>query len=104
MAIVKNAVTAMEASMTKAQIHRAHAEAEKEILSMKLAELRERQGIKQSDINAFSQTAISKLERRKDMKLSTLIEYLDGIGMGLEIKVYPKNSKSSQKSEILLRV
>ena len=104
MAIVKNAVKAMEASMTADQVHRARAEAEREILSMRLAELRERRGIKQTDISAFSQTAISKLERRKDMKLSTLIEYLEGIGMGLEIRVYPKDAKGSHKTETLLKV
>jgi len=104
MAIVKNAVKAMEASMTADQVHRARAEAEREILSMRLAELRERRGIKQTDISAFSQTAISKLERRKDMKLSTLIEYLEGIGMGLEIRVYPKDAKGSTKAETLLKV
>ena len=104
MAIVKNAVKAMEASMTADQVHRAHAEAEREILSMRLAELRERRGIKQTDISTFSQTAISKLEKRKDMKLSTLIEYLEGIGMGLEIRVYPKDGKGAHKAETLLKV
>lgn len=104
MAIVKNAVKAMEAVMTEEQIHRAHASAEREILAMKLAELRERRGVKQTDISTFSQTAVSKLEKRKDMKLSTLIEYLDGIGMGLEIRVYPKNSKGTGKAETLLKV
>lgn len=103
MAIVKNAVQAMEASMLVDQVHHAHAVAEREILSMRLAELRERRGIKQTDISAFSQTAISKLERRKDMKLSTLIEYLEGIGMGLEIRVFPKGSKDSLKTETLLK-
>lgn len=104
MVIVKNAVKAMEGMMTKDQIHRAHTAAEREILAMKLAELRERRGVKQTDISAFSQTAISKLEHRKDMKLSTLIEYLEGIGMGLEIRVYPKNSKGTAKTETLLKV
>ncbi len=104
MAIVKNAVKAMEASMTPEHIHRARAEAEREILSIRLAELRERRGIKQTDIAAFSQTSISKLERRKDMKISTLIEYLEGIGMGLELRVYPKDGKDSCKTETLLRV
>ena len=38
------------------------------------------------------------------MKLSTLIEYLQGIGMGLEIRVYHKGAKRAGKKEILLRV
>jgi len=104
MAIVENAVRAMEAGMKADQIHRARAEAEREILSIRLAGLRERRGIKQTEIPAFSQTAISKLERRKDIKLSTLIEYLEGIGMGMEIRVYPKDGRETQATETLLKV
>ena len=104
MAIVKNAIKAMEATMTPEQIHLARAEAEREILAIRLAELRERRGIKQTEVKSFSQTAVSKLERRKDMKLSTLIDYLEGIGMGLEIRVYPKDGKEPCKPETLLRV
>lgn len=104
MAIVKNAVKAMEASMTLDQIKQVRTKTEREILSMKLADLRERRGIKQTDIAAFSQTAVSKLERRKDMKISTLIEYLEGIGMGLELRVYPKDVEDHSKTELLFKV
>jgi hypothetical protein len=104
MVVAKNAVKAMEASMTKESAQRARAVAEREILAIRLAELRERRGVKQTDMSSFSQTAVSKLERRKDMKLSTLIEYLDGIGMGLEIRVYPKKAKGTAKAETLLKV
>ena len=104
MAIVKNAVKAMESVMTKEQIRRARSVAEREILSIRLAELRQRRGVKQSAIPVFSQTAISKLERRKDMKLSTLIDYVEGIGMGLEIRVYSKDAKGAGKAETLLKV
>ena len=104
MSIVKNAVKAMEELMTNEQVHLARADAEREVLAMRLAELRERRGIKQADFKAFSQTAVSKLERRKDMKVSTLIEYLDSIGMGLEIKAYAKDGTGSPITETLLRV
>ena len=104
MAIVKRAVKAMESVITKEQIRRARSVAELEILSMRLAELRQRRGVRQSDIPVFSQTAISKLERRKDMKLSTLIDYVEGIGMGLEIRVYSKDAKGTGKAETLLKV
>jgi hypothetical protein len=104
MAMVKNAVKAMEAMMSDEQVRRARLAAEREILSMRLAELRERQGVKQSDMKAFSQTAVSKLEKRRDMKLSTLIEYVHGIGMGLEIRVYRKGAKRSGKAQTLLRM
>lgn len=74
MATVRNAIKAIEGMMTEEQIRRAHASAERETLIRRLAELRERRGIKQSEVTTFSQTAISKLEKRKDMKLSTIID------------------------------
>jgi transcriptional regulator with XRE-family HTH domain len=101
---MKNAVKAMEGMMTEEQIRRAHATAEREILAIRLAKLRERRGIKQTEVPAFSQTAVSKLEKRKDMKISTLVEYLEGIGMGLELRVYPKGSNGTTQGEILLKV
>lgn len=104
MAVVKNAIKVMEAMMSKDQVRRARIAAEREILSLRLSELRERQGVKQSELKAFSQTAVSKLERRRDMKLSTLIEYVHGIGMGLEIRVYRKGGKRSGKAQTLLRM
>ncbi len=105
MAVIKNVVEAMASRMTAEQVHLARAAAEREILSIRLADLRERQGVRQSDLKTFSQASASKLENRKDMKLSTLIDYLDDIGMGLEIRVYPKTATSEgSQSETLLRV
>jgi len=43
-------------------------------------------------------------EKRKDIRISTLIEYLDNLGMGLEIKTFPKGNVKKIKEEILLRV
>lgn len=104
MAIIKDAVAAMESEMTAEQIHRAKAVAEREILAIRLAALRERRNVKQTDLKSFSQAGVSKLEKRKDMKLSTLIDYLEGIGMGMEIRVYPKNGNVAGESETLLKV
>src|SRR5512143_1365091 len=103
MAVAKNAIKAMEAMMSKEQVRRARTAAEKEILSLRLAELREQQGLTQSDLKAFTQTAVSRLERRRDMKLSTLIEYVKGVGMGLEIRVYRKGAGRSGRKQTLLK-
>jgi len=75
---------------------------EQESLNMKLKELRTKYGIKQENVSHFTQTAVSKLERRKDMKISTLIDYLESLGMGLEITALPKGK--STKKEILLKI
>jgi hypothetical protein len=56
----------------------------KAILLIRLSELRKQMGVKQEDIQAFTQSGISKIESRKDMKISTLVQYLNNIGMDLE--------------------
>ena len=104
MGVIRNAVEAMEGTMSEESVRRARLRADREILQVRLSELRRRMAVRQSEIPAFSQSAISKLERRKDMKLSTLIEYLEGIGMGLEIRVYPKTGAHEGEAETLLKV
>ena len=52
----------------------------------------------------FTQSSVSKIEKRKDIKISTLIDYLDSLGMGLEIITYPKMAVSKKQEKILLKV
>jgi hypothetical protein len=92
----------LAAMLPRERIDRAKKDAEKEIFQIRLAELRKRMGIRQEDIKTFSQSSISKLEARKDIKISTLIEYLDNIGMGVEIKAYPKNKGRKSSGEVVL--
>ena len=92
----------MESQMSEEAVRKAHMKAEQEILSIRLAQLREEQHIKQSEMSDFSQASVSKIEKRKDMKISTLIDYLDNLGMGLEILAYSKTNKSNEK--VLLKV
>ncbi len=98
----KDFIDELASMLLPERVKRAKREAGKEIFRIRLAELRKRMGIRQEDIPAFSQSAISKLESRKDMKISTLIEYLDNIGMGIEIKVYPKNKEVTAQEEVVL--
>ena len=74
---------------------------EQDSLNIKLKALRGKYGIKQEDVANFSQTAISKLERRKDLKISTLIDYLESLGFGLEITALQKENNAVK--EILLK-
>ncbi len=92
----------LAAMLPRERVERAKKEAEKEIFQIRLVELRKKMGIRQEDVKTFSQSSISKLEARKDMKLSTLIEYLTNIGMGVEIKAYPKNRKHTANEEVVL--
>jgi hypothetical protein len=81
---------------------RAKKEAEKEIFQIRLSEIRKKMGVRQEDIKSFTQSSISKLESRKDMKVSTLLDYLNDIGLGIEIKVYPKGLKRKGVEEVTL--
>ena len=91
----------LDARMNPEVLARAKKMAQKESLNIRLAILREKYGVKQSEIENFTQTAVSKLENRKDIRISTLIDYLDSLDMGVEITAYPRKSK---KKEVLLRV
>jgi len=81
---------------------RAKIEADKEIFNIRLSQLREYMQVKQNEVKTFSQSSISRIESRKDIKVSTLIEYLENIGMGVEIKVYPKKKTQNKIKEITL--
>ncbi|MGP1438999.1 MAG: XRE family transcriptional regulator [Treponema sp.] len=101
---MKDAFEMMETYMDKIEVKKAKLRAERENLPIKLAKIREEQNLKQNEVSNFTQSSVSRLEKRKDIKLSTLIEYIDSIGLGLEIKVYPKIASSKIKEEVLLRI
>ena len=94
-------ISVLEAKMDPEVLSKAKKMAEQESLNIRLSLLREKYGVKQSEISNFTQTAVSKLENRKDIRISTLIDYLESLGMGLEITAYSKNSA---EKELLLRV
>jgi len=95
----------LAAMLPPERVERAQKEAEKEIFQIRLSELRKQMGIRQEDLKMFSQSSISKLESRKDIKVSTLIEYLANLGLGVEIKAYSKERKPKEGKEfVLLRV
>ena len=101
---MKEALKMMKSKMTPESIRKAYIKAEKEILKIRLAQLREEQNKKQSEMNNFTQSSVSKIEKRKDIKISTLIDYLDSLGMGLEIITYPRVANASMQERILLKI
>lgn len=101
---MKDAIKMMESQMSEEAVRRAHMKAEQEILSIRLAQLREEKDIKQSEMANFTQISVSKIEKRKDMKISTLIDYLDSLGMGLEIITYSKVPVFEEKRKVLLKI
>jgi transcriptional regulator with XRE-family HTH domain len=102
---MRDAIKMMESKMKAESVARSRMIAEQEILTIKLGKLREKLGVKQTEFSNYSQTSVSRIEKRKDIRISTLIEYLDNLGMGLEIKTFPKKRKKNTISEeILLKV
>jgi predicted XRE-type DNA-binding protein len=97
-------ISELDAKMKPEVLEKARKIYERESLNIKLSQLREKYAIKQSEVSNFTQTAVSKLENRKDIKISTLIDYLGSLGMGLEIRTYPKGKRASREQEILLRI
>jgi predicted XRE-type DNA-binding protein len=102
MAIVKNAMETMESVMSDTSIVRSNEIYKRELLMLNLAELREQYNMKQGDIKGFSQPAISRIEGRTDIKLSTLIKYLTQMDLEMEIKVRPRRPKKGVPAEVLL--
>jgi hypothetical protein len=102
MAIIKDAIQSMENVMKPEVVAQAKREAHEEILRIRLAELRETYGVHQVDVKGFTQPAVSKLEKRKDIKLSTLLDYLDALGLKIEIKVAPKVHKTGTPKELII--
>lgn len=95
-------ITELEAMLPKEKVAIARIEAEQEIFNIRLSQLRKQMDVTQKSIESFSQSGISKIENRKDMKISTLINYLDSIGMNIEIKVSPKDKNKSKLKEVVL--
>ena len=101
---MKDAVKMMEDSMSPEAARRAHIKAEQDIMSIRLAQLRAEMQVKQSDMTNFTQSSVSKIEKRKDIKISTLIDYLDSLGMGVEIIAYTKAAALKKQEKVLLKV
>jgi hypothetical protein len=67
-------------SMSQESTRRAEHEANKIMLTLDLAELRKHTGRSQSEVSGYRQSSISKIEARKDMKISTLVSYCRSLG------------------------
>ena len=91
----------IESRMSPASIRRSDAKARRMLLALRLAEFRKAMKVDQSSVKGFSQPAVSKIETRGDIKLSTLVEYCRGIGAEVEIAAKP--ARRNAKRFVLLQ-
>lgn len=92
----------MEKRLTTGQIEDVKNEIQEELLHIRLSDLRRQMNITQDNVTGFSQPAVASLEKRKDLKLSTLVHYLQAIGMGVEINVFPRKKKATMPKKMVL--
>lgn len=83
-------------NVPKERLEAVNKKARKAIINYKLAEIRKKYNINQTDFPSFKQSSISRIESQKDIKLSTLINYFHDMNMELEIKVKPRKSKKAE--------
>ena len=79
--------------MSPKSIQRSNMKAQRAILKLRLAEFRKAMKADQSALKGFSQPAVSRIEGRGDIKLSTLVEYCHALGATVQITAR-KNKKS----------
>jgi hypothetical protein len=63
-------------------------------LRLKMA--REIIGLNQTDLEGMSQPEVSKIEKRKDLKISTLVKYAKAMGMKVKISFVPEDDEDNQ--------
>lgn len=68
---------------------------------LKLKMARELLGKNQTDLTGISQPEVSKIESRKDLKISTLVKYAEALGMNLKITLESKVDKKKKPILIL---
>ncbi len=100
--VYRDAMKHMESVIGPVRTQRARAKAQKEVHQIRLAELRKLKKLTQSQVKGFSQVDVSKLENRDDMKLSTLIKYVQALGADLVIKAHLKDREDGEEEEITL--
>ena len=93
----------LESRMTPASVRRSDAKARKMLLALRLAEFRAALKLDQSDVKGFTQPAVSKIEGRNDIKLSTLVEYCKGLGADVTITARPSAKGKAKRPFLLLK-
>ncbi len=100
----RNFFESVTESVPRERIQAAEARAADKVLAIRLMQLREALGVKQTDVPGFSQSSVSKLEARGDMLVSTIVNYVHSLGCELRIVAIPKKTKKGKRTgeEVIL--
>ena len=66
------------------------------VYELRLKMVREKMGLNQTDLKGLTQPEVSKIEGRKDMKLSTLKKYAKAMGMKVKISLVSEDEEENQ--------
>jgi hypothetical protein len=103
-------ISELDARMDPEILANARRLCKRDILSIKLKAVREkygvkysiREGIKQPDVTSFALTEHTVAKLGSKMRLSTFLDYVESLDMGLEIVALPKGENAER--EILLKI
>lgn len=100
--VYRDAIKHMDSVIGPKRAKRAEARAQREAHKIRLAELRKLGKLTQSQVKGFTQVEVSKIENREDMKVSTLIRYVQGLGADIKIIASLKDGDHGLEEEITL--
>lgn len=69
---------------------------QEKVNELRLKMAREMIGLNQTDLKGMTQPEVSKIEKRKDLKISTLDKYAKSMGMKVKISLVPEDDEDQQ--------
>jgi len=66
---------------------------QEKVNELRLKMAREIIGLNQTDLKGMTQPEVSKIEKRKDLKISTLAKYAKAMGMKVRINLIPEDDE-----------
>lgn len=100
---VKNAFEIIDSKLNDEQVKQSETMAEEMLLRYRLQKIHEEMGLDQSTFEAISEENNSATGNRNEMKVSTLKEYCNALGLEMEIIVRSKDKNAVQKNITLLK-
>ena len=101
--VATNYFDKLEKRLPIEKVKEAYRKAEAMSLQNRLKNMRQALGVRQEDMKGFTQVSISKIEKRNDMRISTLIEYLNDLDADLEIIARPHKKGFEKEIYTLLK-